>query len=146
MTIKVLLNSISKEEIENIIQYYNTIKPNHFGKLNTVLCKEGGFQILPNTIVNNDFTNKFMNSNNKNRQLRWNRKYLVSYCNIPCFHKDEENLLYKSLQFILGKENIVYYDSYSSAVLDSPSVKIKNSPPNKKCSPIYNKNYRILPI
>jgi len=66
MTIKILLNIISKEEIENIIQYYNTIKPYNFGNLDTVLCKEGGFQILPNTItINNDFISKFIKNNNK---------------------------------------------------------------------------------
>jgi len=48
MTIKTVLNFISKEEIENICNYYNIIKPSFWGSLNTVLCKEGGFQIIPN--------------------------------------------------------------------------------------------------
>lgn len=151
MTIKLILNNISKEEIENIIEYYNTIKPPNFGKLDTFVCKEGGFQIKPNLVTNNNlFIGNFLEENKKNRQLRFNRRYLVSYCNIPSFYKEEEYLLYKSMQFVLGKENISYYESYSSALLDSPNIKIKNSPllQNKKCSPIQNKyNFRrILPI
>jgi len=129
MTIKTVLNFISKEEIENICNYYNIIKPPFWGSLNTVLCKEGGFQIIPNkTINNNQFMGKYLQENSKNKQLRWNKKYLVNYCNIPPFHKEEEELLYKSMQFVLGKENVSNYDSYGSAVLDSPSVRIKNSP------------------
>jgi len=144
MTIKTILNTISKEEIENICNYYNTIKPPFLGSLDAVLCKEGGFQIIPNTAINNSrFIGKFLQENDKNRQLRWNKKYLVNYCNIPPFHKQEEELLYKSMQFVLGKENVSNYDSYSSAVLDSPSIRIKISPPSSQKRYNYR---RIFPI
>jgi hypothetical protein len=144
MTIKTVLNTISEQEIENIIDYYNNIKPPKFGLLDIVLCKEGGFQIINNAITNNNkFIGYFIKENDKNRQLRWNKKYLVNYCNIPPFHKEEEELLYKSMQFVLGKENVSNYDSYGSAVLDSPSIRTKNSPPSSQ--KIYNYR-RVFPI
>jgi len=141
MTIKVTLNVINKEDIEKILQYYNELKTNNDEYLDIIICKEGGFQLLPNN------QNKLIKY--KSKQLRWNNKYLVSYCNYNQFNKEEELLLFNVLRLVLGKENVLLYNSYSDAKLSSPSIqnKLKNSPIfNKKCSPILINSIHKIPI
>lgn len=139
MTIKVTLNLINKEDIEKILYYYNELKTNNDEYLDTIICKEGGFQLLPYN------KNNLFKYNSK--QLRWNNKYLVSYSNYNQFNKEEENLLFKVLRLVLGKENVLFYNSYSDALLSSPSIqkRIKNSPKKSpKCSPtIINSIHRL---
>ena len=129
MTIKIALPSISHKEIDDIIFHYNAMKPNDFGLLENLICREGGFKIAPQETKtvpqkhNNPFMNQYEIEKRRNRELRWNsKKYLVSYCNIPAFLEKEEVLLFKTMQFILGKENVTYYTSYGEAKMASPSV------------------------
>lgn len=131
MTIKVTLNIINKEDIEKILYYYNELKTNNDEYLDVINCKEGGFQLLPKS------QNKLLKY--KSKQLRWNNKYLVSYSNYNEFNKEEEVLLFKVMSLVLGKENVLIYNSYSDAKLSSPSIQHilkKNSPKNnQKSSP-----------
>ena len=159
------------------------MKPNDFGLLENLICREGGFKITPQetnivpqkhndsyTLLRNhpqkstglrpsDFgSNPFMIQyeleKRRNRELRWNsKKYLVSYCNIPAFLVEEELLLFKTMQFILGKENVTYYTSYGEAKMASPSVLealLAGRSPKRNvqaCSPPQQKRFgRILPI
>ena len=129
MTIKIAVPSVSQKEIDDIIFHYNAMKPPDFGLLENLICREGGFKIAPKeaTTALPQHTNPFMNQyeleKRRNRELRWNsKKYLVSYCNIPAFLVEEEMLLFKTMQFILGKENVTYYTSYGEAKMASPSV------------------------
>lgn len=105
------------------------MKPNDFELLENLICREGGFKIAPQETKtvpqkhNNPFMNQYEIEKRRNRELRWNsKKYLVSYCNIPAFLVEEELLLFKTMQFILGKENVTYYTSYGEAKMASPSV------------------------
>ena len=122
MTIKVTLNLINKDDNEKILQYYNELKTNNDEYLDIIICKEGGFQLVPYN------QNKSVKYNSK--QLRWNNNYLVSYSNYNQFNKEEENLLFKVMRLVLGKENVLLYNSYSDALLSSPSIqkRIKYSP------------------
>jgi hypothetical protein len=65
---------------------------------------------------------------------------LVNYCNIPSFTLDEEILLFKTMRFVLGKENVDYFDTFGDAKKDSPSIienyLFKKSPKRTiSCSP-----------
>ncbi len=129
MTIKIAVPSITQKEIDDIIFHYNAMKPPDFGLLENLICREGGFKIAPKEAAmalpqhNNPFMNQYELEKRRNRELRWNSKrYLVSYCNIPAFLVEEELLLFKTMQFILGKENVSYYTSYGEAKMASPSV------------------------
>jgi hypothetical protein len=115
------------------------MKPKQFGNLERAICREGGFRIIPiesttaPEIHKNPFINQFEIEKRRARELRWNQqKYLVNYCNIPSFTLDEEILLFKTMSFVLGKENVAYYDTFGDAKKDSPSIienyLIKKSP------------------
>jgi len=130
MTIKIALSSVSKQDIADILIHYNNIKPQNSGFLEDLVCKEGGFRIAPQeckTSLNKSdpVAMHFCTRNNERaRELRWNsKKYLVSYFNRPGFSKEEEILLFKVMRFVLGKENVSYYETYGDAKTDSPSIK-----------------------
>lgn len=148
MTIKIALPSISEAEIEEIIFHYNTMKPAHFGVLERLICYEGGFRIIPpeSAVPAPQHTLPIMNQleieKRRAREIRWNQqKYLVPYSNIPNFLYEEEILLFKTMQFVLGKENVEYYQTYGEAKMTSPTLvenyllkrspkrQVKNSPP-----------------
>ena len=131
MTIKIAIpsTSIKEVEIEDILFHYNTMKPSNFGNLEKLICREGGFKITPkeaNTspvFHKNPVMNQFEIEKRRARELRWNqKKYLVGYCNIPTFTIEEEILLFKTMSFVLGKENVAYYDTYGDAKKESPSI------------------------
>ena len=141
MTIKIAIpsTSIKEAEIEDILFHYNAMKPSNFGNLERLICREGGFKTIPNAantvpvIHKNPVMNQFEMEQRRGRELRWNqKKYLVGYCNIPTFTIEEEILLFKTMSFVLGKENVAYYDTYGDAKKESPSVienlLIKRSP------------------
>jgi hypothetical protein len=149
MTIKIAIpsTSITEREIEDILFHYNTMKPRNFDTLERAICKEGGFKITPadaNTVPEihkNPVMNQLEFEKRRARELRWNQqRYLVSYCNIPAFKVEEEILLFKTMSFVLGKENVAYYDTFGDAKKESPSIVenflIKKSPKRTiTCSP-----------
>jgi len=131
MTIKTTIpsTSISEAEIEDILFHYNTMKPIKFGTLEKLICREGGYRIIPfeaNTVPElhkNPFMNQLEIEKRRARELRWNqKKYLVGYCNIPTFTVEEEILLFKTMRFVLGKENVAYFETFGDAKKDSPSI------------------------
>jgi hypothetical protein len=131
MTIKIAIpsTSITEREIEDILFHYNTMKPRNFDTLERGICREGGFKITPsdaNTVPEihkNPVMNQLEFEKRRARELRWNQqKYLVSYCNIPAFKVEEEILLFKTMSFVLGKENVTYYDTFGDAKMESPSI------------------------
>jgi hypothetical protein len=103
MPIKVLLDTISSESIQNILDYYNRHKPIDSSESLELLDRyEGGFQIsLP------DMRDVNCDDNKKIKQLRWHKGYLVSSYYIG-FDADEEELLYKALVNVLGQENVLH--------------------------------------
>ena len=101
MPIKVLSESIHKDEIYEIIDLYNK---NNIGLPLEVLHRcEGGFQINKSDSSNQTS----IDANDKIKQLRWSRRYLKPYKNYEGFTETEELLLFLSMKKVLG-ENVIF--------------------------------------
>ena len=136
MTIKIAIPStkITPGQIEDIIFHFNHMKSKHIGTLESLQKPEGGFKLVPLSPANtakkhiskttkNPFMEKLELEQRIPREFRWNQqKYLVSYCNIPSFSKEEEMLLFDVMCFVLGKQNVKYYETYGDAKEESPSI------------------------
>jgi hypothetical protein len=96
MTIKVLIDSFSFEELKQIIDYYNNHKQPVEEQLEELNRAEGGFKIQITELKSID-----CNENKKIKQLRWDKKSLVSKGNIG-FTENEEKLLYTPLNILNG--------------------------------------------
>ena len=100
MRIKVLVDSIDPETYNTILNHYNNNKLPTEEPLERLNRAEGGFKI---NISN--MKNKICDANNKIKQLRWSKGYLVSQGYIG-FNEKETILLYESL--VLGlKGNVL---------------------------------------
>jgi hypothetical protein len=101
MPIKVLVDTISSDDIQKILDYYNQNKSIDDELLQRLDRYEGGFQIcLP------EMEDVMCDSNKKIKQLRWHNCYLVSSYYIG-FNDNEQDLLYRSLIHVLGGENVM---------------------------------------
>ena len=101
MPIKVLLDTISYEDIQKVLDYYNQNKPLDNEPLLRLNRYEGGFKINIS-----DMKDAICDANLKIKQLRWHRGFLVSQYYIG-FNDDESELLYKSLVNVLGENNVI---------------------------------------
>ena len=102
MTIKVDVDTISHEDIQKVIEYYNQNKPVDEQPISWLDRYEGGFQIsLPH------MTEVMCDDNKKIKQLRWHKQCLVAGFYIG-FTDSEEQLLYKSLVHVLGDYNVSF--------------------------------------
>jgi hypothetical protein len=100
MPIKVFLETISYEELQNVLDYYNAKKSIDEEPLELLDRCEGGFQIKISHMKN-----IHCDENRKIKQLRWSKGYLVSqYIN---FTEQEQNLLYDSLVYVLGANKVI---------------------------------------
>jgi hypothetical protein len=97
MPIKVLVNSIDSDMIQQIIDYYNSNKPIDEFPIERLNRAEGGFKIVFSTRPDLD-------PNDNCRQLRWNRGKLVSGIYIG-FTPKQETLLYNAFAHVMG-ENV----------------------------------------
>jgi hypothetical protein len=101
MQIKVLVDIIEYEDLQKILDYYNSNKSIDEEPLEVLDRCEGGFKIaIP-------YMKDIMcDMNRKIKQLRWSKKYLVpeTYIN---FTEKEQILLYDSLVYALGNENVI---------------------------------------
>jgi hypothetical protein len=104
MPIKVSVSSISNEELQLILDYYNSHKDILEEPLELLNRCEGGFQIAIPYMKNQQ-----TDANNKVKQVRWNRGYLLSTKYIH-FKNHEELLLYQSLAHVLGEKNVFLKD------------------------------------
>ena len=101
MPIKVLVDTISSEDIQKILNYYNQNKSLDDEPLQRLDRFEGGFQIcLP------EMKDVMCDSNKKIKQLRWHNGYLVPSYYIG-FNDNEQDLLYRSLVLVVGEENVI---------------------------------------
>jgi hypothetical protein len=99
MPIKVFVETISYEELQDVLDYYNATKSIDEEPLELLDRCEGGFQIKISHMKN-----IHCDENRKIKQLRWSKGYLVSqYIN---FTQQEQNLLYDSLVYVLGANNV----------------------------------------
>ena len=151
MTIKLAISSssITYRDNKDILIHYNSMKPKHFGVLDILYCKEGGYIIIqPEVEIDpksniNSFINYCEKKNSRDRELRWyQNKYLVSHCNNPTFTVDEEILLCKVMRFVLGKGNVEYFDTFDNAKKSQNQI-LDYSPPLSKQQNIINKFFPI---
>ena len=101
MQIKVLVDIIEYEDLQKILDYYNSNKSINEEPLELLDRSEGGFKIgIP-------YMKDIMcDANRKIKQLRWSKKYLVPQTYIN-FTEKEQDLLYNSLVYALGNENVI---------------------------------------
>ena len=100
MPIKVFVETISYDELQNILDYYNATKSIDEEPLELLDRCEGGFQIKISHMKN-----IHCDENRKIKQLRWSKGYLVSQKYIN-FTEQEQHLLYDSLVYVLGANNV----------------------------------------
>lgn len=94
MPIKVLVSSIDNNELNKILDFYNSNKDANEEPLELLDRAEGGFQIrIPN------MKNLDCDPNKNIKQLRWSKGYLVRHDFYRKFTEKEEILLYKALHF-----------------------------------------------
>lgn len=99
MNISVKFEEYTKSELSNVLTYYNSKKKDIDKPLQELDRAEGGFQIELDNIEGND-------PNNRIKQLRWKRKELSCLTHID-FTNDEKKLLYESLCYVFGNENVI---------------------------------------
>jgi hypothetical protein len=104
MPIKVLVDSIDNEKIQEILDYYNFKKLDDEEPIEVLNRCEGGFQIRITHMKD-----QMCNDNKKIKQLRWSKGYLLSQKYIS-FTKKEELLLYNSLVNALGSNNVLLFE------------------------------------
>ena len=98
--IQVLKKHIEPEEMQKILEYYNSKKMENEEPLEILNRCEGGFKIQISY-----FKNQPGDENNKIKQLRWNRGYLSPMKYIS-FEYNGQKLLYYALVNALGEENV----------------------------------------
>ena len=96
-TITVKFASISREEYQQVIEYYNGIKPIQSTVLEELDRCEGGFQLALGGTCD---------QNSQIKQLRWNRRRLDPL-NFIGFNREETKLLYLSLIHVFGESEVV---------------------------------------
>ena len=94
-TITVKFGSISQEEYQQVVEFYNTTKPSQYMSLEELDRCEGGFKIAMNDSEAND----------KIKQLRWNKRKLDPM-NFIGFNEAETILLYRSLVHVFGESAV----------------------------------------
>jgi hypothetical protein len=100
MPIKVLVKEIEKEQLEQILHYYNSNKCDNEEPLELLDRCEGGFQIKISYMKNYE-----LRANDKIKQVIWKNGYLISNPYIS-FKYEEEKLLFESLVYVLGKDKV----------------------------------------
>jgi hypothetical protein len=103
MPIKVLQDSISFDNAQKILDYYNEHKNVDDEPLEELDRYEGGFKM--NITGMKDIK---CDDNQKIKQLRWHNRFLLNF-NYIGFNIEENNLLYNSLAAVLGQENVEYH-------------------------------------
>ena len=101
MYISVKFDSISKEQYQRVIEYYNKNKLLTDNNLQVLDRAEGGFKI------NLDFNEEKYGVNGKIKQLRWCKGKLLLPGYYIDFTNDEKILLYKSLCHVFGEDKVL---------------------------------------
>lgn len=103
MPIRIYVDYIDQVDYDRIVDYYNANIPFGEPKLEILDRCEGGFQIsCPSSEGEADV--------NKNiKQLRWNKKRLVPFCEYKGFSKYEEMMLFIAIRSVFG-DYVTYED------------------------------------
>lgn len=100
MFIQVFVKSIEKEQLQLILDKYNSTKSVLEEPLELLDRCEGGFKIQLSYMKN-----QFGDPNKMCKQVRWKKGYLISDGYIS-FTYNETMLLYESLVHVLGIDNV----------------------------------------
>ena len=103
MYISVKFDSISKEECQEVIKYYNKNKLSTDNNLEVLDRAEGGFKIN----LDLDLYEESYDINKKFKQLRWSKGKILSSGLYIDFSNDEKILLYKSLCHVFGEDKVL---------------------------------------
>jgi hypothetical protein len=98
MEIKIKLDFIPKEKIKEICDLYNTKKEAEWPSIIGLDRMEGGFAVLSHSELQSD---------NQNRQLRWNKKILKQSSTFPMLLNEEIACLGSCMKLVL-KENVTF--------------------------------------
>ena len=102
MPIKVLVNSITNEKIQEILHFYNSKKSSDEEPLEILNRCEGGFKIQLSYMKHQQ-----CDENKRIKQLRWSDGYLDSQGYIN-FRYKEEMLLFDAIVNALGSDNVIF--------------------------------------
>ena len=108
MQISVNFETISPDQTSLVIDYYNQRKPEGANPLEKSYAAEGGFMIA---LTHDEMgIRKSSNPNDHVKQVRWNRKSLVSsrygtYAAVQ-FSENETLLLYDALCYVFGDDQV----------------------------------------
>ena len=125
------MSILTKQNIDEIVFQYNNSKPIEWESIHSVFSLQNifcGFSIKSTKAYS-----VFILENNNCRQIKIYKKYLTAFNNYPSLLIEEELLLFSIMCLVLGKENVKYYKSFSSALSTSPNtnvsfINIKKSP------------------
>ena len=102
MPIKLLVDSIDNEKMQQILDYYNENKSTEEEPLERLDSCEGGFQIKLSYMKH-----QMGDIDKKIKQVRCHNGYLTSKGYIS-FRYKEKMLLYDSLVYVLGSNNVIH--------------------------------------
>ena len=106
MPIKVYFSEITPSQYKDVISYYNSNKPEHWFPISKLDRAEGGFSI---PLEKNIHSVRYVDSNQTIKQVRWEKKMLVtSKSDYFPFNDPETFLLYQSLQQVFGADQVSY--------------------------------------
>lgn len=105
MPIEVHFSKITPSQYKKVISYYNSNKPEYWLPISKLDRAEGGFSI---PIEKNIYSLQFVDSNQTIKQVRWEKKILVTKPDHYPFNEPETFLLYQSLQHVFGANQVSY--------------------------------------
>lgn len=112
LSISVKFDSISKDEVNEVVKYYNENKLLENNNLQALDRAEGGFKININQC------DDVHQSNDSIKQLRWGRGKILSstvfefsrYREYNDFTNDEKRLLYDALCSVFGEDKVSLFE------------------------------------
>lgn len=115
MSIRVSFDNYESEQLQAVCDCYNSDKPDDWERLEILDRMEGCFKIrrnkLEEDLVQRLENNKFVDENELYKQVRWNKKYLVTPMGYYSFSNFELHHLYLCMIHVFG-ENMVFYEEH----------------------------------
>jgi hypothetical protein len=116
MTIRVLFDNYTPEQLQAVCDYYNKDKPDYWERLEILDRMEGCFKIqmhrdnMEEEVVQQLEQGNHVNENKTHKQIRWDKKCLVTPVRLYRFSKQELHLLYLCMARVFGEDMILYED------------------------------------
>lgn len=112
MTIRVLFDTYEPKQLQAVCDCYNKDKPKEWEPLEILDRMEGCFKIR-RTCIEKELErkleqNKFVDENEIYKQVRWNKKCLVTPIGYHSFSKYELHHLYLCMIHVFGEDSVAY--------------------------------------